>query len=97
MKCTLNKVVASIPDDQCEIELTFYRNAGQITTFRILVWMANYCQFVCKVGISENFSLFVKFIYSEEATKFRQISTLLLSYAMPVKSKVEILQIFLPG
>ena len=32
----------------------------------------------------------VKFIYSEKATKFCKISTLLLSYVVPVKSKVEI-------
>ena len=32
----------------------------------------------------------LKFIYSEKATKFCEISTLLLSYVVPVKSKVEI-------
>ena len=36
----------------------------------------------------------VKFIYSEKATKFCKISTLLLSYVVTVKSKVEILQTF---
>ena len=36
----------------------------------------------------------VKFIYSEKATKFCKISKLLLSYVVPVKSKVEILQNF---
>ena len=36
----------------------------------------------------------VKFIYSEKATKFCKISTLLLSYVAPVKSKVEISQNF---
>ena len=36
----------------------------------------------------------VKFIYSEKATKLCEISTLLLSYAVPVKSKVEISQNF---
>ena len=37
---------------------------------------------------------FVKFIYSEKATKFCEIFTLLLSYVVRVKSKVEISQIF---
>ena len=37
---------------------------------------------------------FIKFIYSEKATKFCSISTLLLSYVVPVKSKVEISQNF---
>ena len=37
---------------------------------------------------------YVKFIYSEKATKFGKISTLILSYVVPVKSKVEILQNF---
>ena len=35
-----------------------------------------------------------KFIYSEKATKFCEISTLLLPYVVPVKSKVEILKNF---
>ena len=34
----------------------------------------------------------VKFIYSEKATTFCEISTLLLSYVVPVKRKVEISQ-----
>ena len=36
----------------------------------------------------------IKFIYSEKATKFCEISTLLLSYVVPVKRKVKILQNF---
>ena len=34
----------------------------------------------------------IKLIYSEKATKFCEIPTLLLSYVVPVKSKSEILQ-----
>ena len=41
--------------------------------------------------VSSNF-LKVKFIYSKKATQFWQISTLILSYVVPVKSKVEIYQ-----
>ena len=36
----------------------------------------------------------LKLEYPEKATKFRKISTLLLSYVVPVKSKVEISQNF---
>ena len=36
--------------------------------------------------------LMLKFIYSDKATKFCEISTLLLTYVVPVKSKVEISQ-----
>ena len=36
----------------------------------------------------------LKFIYSEKATKFCEIFTLLLSYVVPVKSKVKISQNF---
>ena len=36
----------------------------------------------------------VKFIYSEKATKICEIFSLLLSYAVPVKSKVKISQYF---
>ena len=40
------------------------------------------------------FVVLLKFIYSEKAKKFFEISTLLLSYVVPVKSKVEISQNF---
>ena len=36
------------------------------------------------------FCYFFKFIYSDKATKFCKIFTLLLSYVVPVKSKVKI-------
>ena len=42
---------------------------------------------------SKNIST-LKFIYSEKATKFCEIFTLLLSYVLPVKSKVKISQNF---
>ena len=38
--------------------------------------------------------LIVKFIYSEKDRKFCEIATLLLSYVVPVKRKVEISQNF---
>ena len=47
-----------------------------------------------KSGIILEFVKYIKFIYSEKATKFCEISTLLLSYVVPVKSKVEISQNF---
>ena len=40
------------------------------------------------------FSWIVKIIYSEKATKFCEIFTLLVSYVVPVKSKVKISQKF---
>ena len=43
---------------------------------------------------SSNIVTELKFIYSEKSAKFCEISTLLLSYVVPVKSKVEILQNF---
>ena len=36
----------------------------------------------------------LKFTYSDKVTKFWEISTLLLSYVVSVKSKVKILQTF---
>ena len=47
-----------------------------------------------KIGDQTKFNLLVKFIYSEKATKFCKIFTLLLSYVVPVKSKVKISQNF---
>ena len=40
------------------------------------------------------YAVMLKFIYSEKATKFCKISTLDLSYVVPVKSTVEISQNF---
>ena len=40
------------------------------------------------------FTTVIKFMYSEKAAKFCEIFTLLLSYVVPVKSKVKILQNF---
>ena len=40
------------------------------------------------------FHYLLKFIYSKKATKFCEIFTLLLSYVVPVKSKVKISQNF---
>ena len=39
-------------------------------------------------------ALYLEFIYSEKATIFCEIFTLLLSYVVPVKSEVEISQNF---
>ena len=44
--------------------------------------------------VKGNYVMSLKFIYSEKATKFCKISTLLLSYVVPVKSKVDISQNF---
>ena len=41
------------------------------------------------------FLFFIKFIYSEKATNFCEISTIDLSYVVTVKSTMEILQKFL--
>ena len=46
------------------------------------------------MNISKKGCTYVKFIYSEKATKFCEIFTLLLSYVVPAKSEVKILQNF---
>ena len=48
-------------------------------------WTQNYFPWI---------SLFIKFIHSEKATQLCEIFTLLLSYVVPVKSKVKISQNF---
>ena len=57
------------------------------------------CSVVCSDNLTNNPLAMVnncvlKFIYSEKATKFCEIFTLILSYVVPVKSKVKILQHF---
>ena len=47
-----------------------------------------------EIKIDDLMHRMVKFIYSEKATKFCKIFNLLLSYVVPVKSKVEISQNF---
>ena len=53
------------------------------------------CSVVCSDNLTNNPLAMVnncvlKFIYSEKATKFCEIFTLILSYVVPVKSKVMI-------
>ena len=47
-----------------------------------------------EINVLSHMKVAVKFIYSEKATKFCEISTLLLSVSTVDKSKVEILQNF---
>ena len=47
-----------------------------------------------KVQFAKHYVEQVKFLYSEKATKFYEISTVDLSYVEPVKSTVEISQNF---
>ena len=47
-----------------------------------------------KILFSKELTVLLKFIYSEKATKFCEISTGDLSYVVPVKSTLEILQNF---
>ena len=50
--------------------------------------------YIYTLQIGCKYLFYLKFIYSEKAIKFWEISTLLLFYIVPVKSKVEISQIF---
>ena len=51
---------------------------------------------ISKMSAQKSFQkrISLKFIYSEKAAKFCEISTLLLSYVVPVKIKLEISQNF---
>ena len=51
-------------------------------------------RFIATISIHA-MKVYIKFIYSEEATKFCEISTVDLSYVVTVKSTVEISQNFL--
>ena len=62
-----------------------------------LVWSVFHCtvvNFTKYILPSEFENILLKFIYSEKATKFCEIITLLLSHVVPVKSKVKIWQNF---
>ena len=65
------------------------------------VFIVNYVRLPNPLGILTRilryfFNDKVKFIYSEKATKFCEISTLFLSRVVPVKSKVDIAQNCVP-
>ena len=64
------------------------------TLFQLLKTSFNWEHFYWLPSKKFIFSTKMKFIYSEKATKFCKIFTLLLSYVVPVKSKVKISQNF---
>ena len=63
-----------------QLEALLYPRCSRVSCFKFI----NACIKKCHI----------KFVYSEKATKFCEISTLLLSYVVPIKSKVEISQYF---
>ena len=71
------------------------RNFTYVCNFlkRVLPSLKDYKHFQSCLSLSKLLSV-IKFIYSKKASKFCKITTLLLSYEVPVKSKVEILQYF---
>ena len=75
------------PTGRCHL-LRFFASHSQWT------WIKNLQFGICLQNYQICNFLILKFIYSEKATKFCKISTLILSYVVPVKSKVEILQNF---
>ena len=58
---------------------------------KLFILFAENSQIPLKISV---IPVLLKFIYSEKATKFCEIFTLLLSSVVPVKSKVKILQNF---
>ena len=68
------------------------KNRAAVTSLRSFLFRDDFTRFRTFSSHSPNFH--VKFIYSQKATKFCKISTLLLTYVVPVKSKVEISQNF---
>ena len=70
------------------LRLKIFEGHGYLALIGRLMWY-----FAKLVGETCLLVILVKFIYSEKATKFCEIFTLLLSYVVPVKSKVKILKI----
>ena len=61
-----------------------------LTNLQRLFIGGNFIERLAKDDLRGLPALQVKFIYSEKATKFSKIFTLLLSYVVPIKSKVKI-------
>ena len=57
-------------------------------------WDHSICEVTFEICKYLSMTSILKFIYSEKATKLCKIFTLLLSYVVPVKSKMKILQNF---
>ena len=74
----------------------FQHTQWALAYIRIITYTTMYiCMYYFR-GPDIFISTIIKFIYSEKATKFCEIFTLLLSYVMPVKSKVKISQNCVP-
>ena len=76
---------------------------GQLGIADAIITKFYYCKSVMRDDAVEHLTeigylvlhhMFLKFIYSEKTTKFCEIFNLLLSYGVPVKSKVKISQTF---
>ena len=74
--------------------VTWAESAWDIPYLNRKIFLFCYQIFKLYFFLSLPFPTSLKFIYSEKATKFCEIFTLLLSYVVPVKSKVEISQNF---
>ena len=65
-----------------------------ILEFIWLIWHNISSGYLAIIHLNFDLTYYLKFIYFEKATKICKISTLLLSYVVPVKSKVDISQNF---
>ena len=98
---SISKDVSGLGDSWQAWQRVWIRENMQMYAFYCLA-IAPLCvsyNTLCRVGnyfnsIHSCAKLVVKLIYSEKATKVCEVSTLLLSYVVPIKSKVEISQNF---
>ena len=87
------------------VEITFSKREGGFLSFKFCkITIMHKCvvliqeringRTVQEGSVEEMLAYMLKFIYSEKATKFCEIFTLLFPYAVPVKSRVKISQNF---
>ena len=90
------------------VEITFSKREGGFLSFKFCkITIMHKCvvliqeringRTVQEGSVEEMLAYMLKFIYSEKATKFCEIFTLLLSYVAPVKSKMKIAKILWPS
>ena len=94
--CTIDSKMDAIGNNMVDLGLHYKLfKASNITRLNICfeqtsVTQIKYLPYFALVYIYPFLTRYLKFIYSEKATKFCEIFTLLLSYVVPVKSKVKI-------
>ena len=92
-KVRWNNFLPSLKRERAKYKMEFENESWCAILLMYVIFLKDYKHFQSCLSLSKFLSV-IKIIYSKKASKFCKITTSLLSYEVPVKSKVEILQYF---